>query len=96
MKVREALQDWPPRKWACDDADSAFTSDPGQLRILWFSVPDEDGWFRLTATDVYGASWSTYCRTPAHIVWRTLEAALAACLKQSLARAGEFELGSDT
>jgi hypothetical protein len=94
VKVREVLQDWPPPKWASDDAGSALTSDPGELRLLWFSAPDADGWFRLTATDSRGAGWSTYCRAPAHIVWQKLEDALAASLKQSLDRAGDVELES--
>jgi hypothetical protein len=94
VKVSELLEDWPPRKWASDDAGNALASEPGQLRLLWFSVPDADGWFRLTATDSHGASWSTYCRAPAHIVWRALENALAASLKQSLDRAGEVDLES--
>ena len=92
VKVREALQDWPPGKWASDEAGSALTSEPGKLRLLWFSVPDADGWFRLTATDSHGASWSTYCRAPTQIVWRALEDALAISLKQSLDRAGDVEL----
>lgn len=94
MKVREVLEDWPPRKWAPDEAGGALMSEPGKLRLLWFSVPDADGWFRLTATDVRGASWSTYCRVPAHIVWNALENALTASLKQSLERAGDVELAS--
>lgn len=94
VKVREVLQNWPPRKWASDDADNALASDPGTLRLLWFSVPDADGWFRLTATDSHGASWSTYCRAPPHIAWRALENALAASLKHSLDRAGEVDLES--
>jgi len=94
VKVREVLQDWPPSKWASDDAGGALTSDPGKLLLLWFSVPDADGWFRLTATDSHGASWSTYCRVPAHIAWQALEDALATSLKQSVDRAGDVELAS--
>jgi hypothetical protein len=97
VNVREVLEDWPPRKWAADDDGSrALARDPGTLRLLWFSMPDADGWFRLTATDSEGTSWSTYCRTPAHIVWRALENALAASLEQSLDVAGDVELGSVT
>jgi hypothetical protein len=92
VKVREVLEDWPPRKWASDDAGNALASDPGTLRLLWFSVPDADGWFRLTAIDSHDASWSTYCRAPAQIVWQALEAALAAALQQPLDRAGDVEL----
>ncbi|HET7923423.1 MAG TPA: hypothetical protein VFL30_00915 [Rhodanobacteraceae bacterium] len=97
VKVREVLQDWPPRKWASDDDGSrALTSGAGTLRLLWFSVPDEDGWFRVTATDSHGASWSTYCRAPTQIMWHALEKALGASLKQSLDLAGEVELDSLT
>src|SRR5688572_9711514 len=95
VKIREVLQDWPPRKWASDDAGSrALTSDTGNLRLLWFSVPDEDGWFRLTATDSRGASWSTYCRTPTQIVWHALEEALRASLKERLELVGDVDLDS--
>jgi hypothetical protein len=97
VNVREVLQDWPPCKWAPDDADSrALTSDPGKLRLLWFSVPDQDGWFRLTATDSEGASWSTYCRAPTQIVWHALEKALGASLKEPLELTGDVELDSVT
>lgn len=93
VKIREVLGDWPPHKWASDDAGcSALTSDDGELRLLWFSVPDQDGWFRLTATDSQGASWSTYCRTPTQAVWRAIERALGASLKQPLELVGDVEL----
>ena len=97
VKVREVLENWPPRKWAADDSGGrALTSDPGKLRLLWFSVPDADGWFRLTATDSQGASWSTYCRAPTQIMWHALEKALGASLKESLDLAGDVELDSVT
>lgn len=97
VKISEVLEDWPPRKWASDDAGSrALTSDPGELRLLWFSVPDADGWFRLTATDSQGASWSTYCRAPTRISWHVLEQALGASLKNPLDLAGDVELDSAT
>jgi hypothetical protein len=92
VKVREVLRDWPPLKWASDDPGNAPLRDPGELRLMWFSVPDVDGWFRLTATDSQNASWWTYCRAPAEIAWQALEAALAASLKQPLARAGDVEI----
>jgi hypothetical protein len=97
VNVREVLEDWPPRKWASDDDGSrALASDPGKLRLLWFSVADADGWFRLTATDSQSMSWSTYCRAPAHITWHALENALAASLQQSLDVAGDVELDAVT
>ena len=94
VKVRVVLGDWPPDKWAADDGVSrALTSDAGTLRLLWFSAPDADGWFSLTATDSTGASWSTYCRTP-ESAWRALERALGASLKEPLALIGNVELDS--
>ena len=96
MKVREVLE-WPPGKWALDDRTSgAPTDDPGALRLLWFSTPDEDGWFSLTATDSQGVSWSTYCRAPNHAVWRALERALSAALKKPLQLVGDLELNAVT
>jgi hypothetical protein len=94
VKVREVIGDWPPHKWAPDDASSgSLTSDAGKLRLLWFSVPDQDGWFSLTATDSKGASWSTYCRTPpAQNVWHALEQALRKSLKEPLDLVGEVDL----
>jgi len=94
VKVREVIGDWPPSKWASDEASSgSLTSDPGKLRLLWFSVPDQDGWFSLTATDSRGASWSTYCRTPpAQDVWHALERALGKSLKEPLDLVGEVAL----
>jgi hypothetical protein len=97
VKVREVLQEWPPREWVPDDAGSrALASHPGKLRVLWFSEPDADGWFRLTATDSQGASWSTYCRAPTQIMWHVLEKALAASLKEPLELAGDVEVDSAT
>jgi hypothetical protein len=93
VKVRDAFQDWPPRKWAADDPSGALQCDPRELRLLWFSEPDEDGWFSMTATDAQGASWSTYCRTSAD-VWRSLEQSLGRCLREPLRVLGDVELES--
>jgi hypothetical protein len=93
VKIREVIGEWPPRKWAPDDASNVrLASDPGELRLLWFSVPDQDGWFRLTATDSRGASWSAYCRTPAQNVWHPLEQALGKSLKEPLELVGDVDL----
>ncbi|HET7608644.1 MAG TPA: hypothetical protein VFL84_08215 [Gammaproteobacteria bacterium] len=92
MKVREVLDTWPPDKWTADDGHGrAPTDDAGKLKLLWFSVPDAEGWFSLTATDSSGASWSTYCRT-SDDVWRALEHALHAALKQPLELVGNVEV----
>ena len=93
VKIREVLGDWPPGKWAADDGGGALASDAGELRLLWFSTPDEDGWFSLTATDPKGASWSTYCRTT-QSAWRSLERALGASLKEPLELVGDVEVDS--
>jgi hypothetical protein len=61
---------------------------------LWFSTPDEDGWFRLTAVDPHGKSWSTYCRTPTSSVWPPLERALGEFLQEPLDRIGDADLES--
>ena len=92
MKVREILRDWPPDKWTADDGNGrAPTDDAGKLKLLWFSVPDADGWFSLTATDSSGASWSTYCRA-SDGVWHDLERALHASLKRPLELVGNVEV----
>jgi len=92
VKVRDVFSNWPPLKWAADDpARGALESDPGELRLLWFSAPDEDGWFSLSATDSHGVSWSTYYRTTA-AVWRPLEHALKESLREPLKRVGDVEL----
>jgi hypothetical protein len=93
VKVREVLQDWPPGKWAADEGGNGGPAgESGTLRLLWFSAPDEDGWFSLTATDSQGVSWSTYCRAPNDTVWRALERALGASLKEPLELVGDLEL----
>ena len=94
MKVRDVLDEWPPRKWAADDHESrVLASDAGKLRLLWFSVPDGDGWFSLTATDPEGASWSAYCRALATL-WRPIERALGGALRVPLELVGDIELDS--
>jgi hypothetical protein len=95
VKVRDVFGDWPPATWAADDrTGGALASAPGELRLLWFSAADADGWFRLTATDLHGASWSTYCRTPTRNVWAPLERALGESLKESLDLIGDVDLES--
>jgi hypothetical protein len=92
VKIRDAFRDWPPRKWAADDPKSgAAPGDPRELKLLWFSAPDEDGWFSLTATDAEGASWSTYCRT-SEAVWGSLERSLRKHLREPLRLVGDIEL----
>ena len=95
VKIRDVFGDWPPEAWEADDVGTgALTSAPGELRLLWFTAPDADGWFRLTATDLHGASWSAYCRTPTGKVWPPLERALGESLRTPLDRVGDVELES--
>jgi hypothetical protein len=95
VKIRDVFGDWPPETWAADDlATGNLTSAPGELRLLWFSTPDADGWFRVTATDPRGASWTTYCRTPTENLWPTLERALGGALRKPLDLVGEVALES--
>jgi pimeloyl-ACP methyl ester carboxylesterase len=95
VNVRDVLGNWPPATWTADDPKGgALTSDSRELRLLWFSAPDEDGWFRLTATDPRGASWSTYCRAPTREVWPPLERALGQFLKEPLGIIGDAKLES--
>jgi hypothetical protein len=95
VKVRDVLGNWPPATWTADDQTCAtLTSDSAELRLLWFSAPDDDGWFRLTATDQRGASWSTYCRAPSREVWPPLERALGQFLKAPLGAIGDANLES--
>jgi hypothetical protein len=92
MKVREVLGVWPPGQWAADDGNgNGLAPDASKLQLLWFSTPDADGWFRLTAVDSTAASWSTYCRTTDG-QWRALDRALAASLRQPLELVGNVEL----
>jgi hypothetical protein len=92
VKIRDAFRDWPPRKWVAEGDDSgAVPADPRELRLLWFSAPDEDGWFSLTATDADGTSWSTYCRT-GETVWSALERSMRKHLKEPLGVLGDVEL----
>jgi hypothetical protein len=92
MKVREVLGVWPPGQWAADDGNgNGLAPDASKLQLLWFSTPDADGWFRLTAVDSTAASWSTYCRTTDGL-WRALDRALAASLRQPLELVGNVEL----
>ena len=94
MKVRDVLGEWPPHNWAAADPQSrVLASDPGKLRLLWFSVPDGGGWFSLTATDPQGGSWSTYCRAPADL-WRPIERALGGALRAPLELVGDIDLES--
>jgi hypothetical protein len=95
VKVRDVFGAWPPGAWAADDPKGGdLASAPGELRLLWFSAADADGWFRLTATDLHGASWSTYCRTPTRNVWPPLERALGESLREPLDLVGDVDLES--
>jgi hypothetical protein len=81
VKIRDVLVDWPLDKWVADEPNPAsFAGDPGQLRLLWFTSPDADGWFSLTATDRDGRAWSTFYRIQPQDAWRWLESALTSNL----------------
>ena len=78
VKVRDVIADWPLRKWTADDPSAGdFGSQPGELRLLWFSAPDPQGWFRVTATDEAERGWSTFCRVEHPSQWPLLEITLS-------------------
>jgi hypothetical protein len=68
--------------------------EPDQLRLLWFSSPDTQGWFRVTATDAEQRDWSTFCRVENASQWPLLEITLSAKLRASLAEIGAIDLAA--
>ena len=80
------------------DADDAvggsLGGEPDQLRLLWFSSPDNEGWFRVTATDAEQRDWSTFCRVENASQWPLLEVTLSAKLRASLAEIGAIDLNA--
>ncbi len=93
MKVRDVIANWPLRKWTAEDASGgSLSGEPDQLRLLWFSIPDREGWFRVTATDNAQRDWSTFCRVDNPSQWPILEITLSAKLRASLAEIGAIDL----
>lgn len=96
VKVRDIISNWPLRKWTADDsAGGNLRDEPDQLRLLWFSSPDTEGWFRVTATDAEQRGWSTFCRVENAAQWPVLEITLSAKLRASLAEIGSLDLSSN-
>jgi len=98
VKVSDVISNWPLRRWTADDATGGhLRGEPDQLRLLWFSSPDTEGWFRVAATDAQQRGWSTFCRVENASQWPLLEITLSAKLRVSLAEIGAIDLSaSDT
>jgi hypothetical protein len=95
VKVKDVISNWPLRKWTPDDAEHGnLRESPEQLRLLWFSAPDTEGWFRVTATDDEQRGWSTFCRVENASQWPLLEITLSAKLRASLAEIGAIDLAA--
>ena len=95
MKVKDAISNWPLSKWTADDGEHGdLREGPEQLRLLWFSALDTEGWFRVTATDTDQRGWSTFCRVENPSQWPRLEVALSAKLRASLAEIGALDLAA--
>jgi hypothetical protein len=93
VKVRDVIADWPLRKWTADEPSAgSLGSEPGELRLLWFSAPDPQGWFRVSATDEAARGWSTFCRVENPSQWPVLEITLSGRLRASLAEIGAADL----
>ena len=96
VKVRDVISNWPLRRWIADDAVGGnLRGEPEQLRLLWFSSPDTEGWFRVTATDDDHRGWSTFCRVENASQWPLLEITLSAKLRASLAEIGAIDLAAN-
>lgn len=95
MIVSDVIANWPVKRWARDDAPEAAypPTDSEELRLRWFGSPDDEGWFRIIATDAEQHDWSTFCRIKDLATWPMLELALDAKLHASLAEIGVAELG---
>jgi hypothetical protein len=95
MIVSDVITNWPVKRWARDDAHEAAypPTDSEELRLRWFGSPDDEGWFRMIATDAEQHDWSTFCRINDLAEWPTLELALGAKLRASLGEIGVVELG---
>jgi hypothetical protein len=95
VKVKDAISNWPLSKWTADDAEhGSLSAGPEQLRLLWFSALDTEGWFRVTAIDAEQRGWSTFGRVENPSQWPLLEITLSAKLRASLAEIGAVDLGA--
>ena len=94
MKVRDVIAKWPLHRWVADDAQSRDLSptQAAELRLLWFSTPDEEGWFRVAATDSERRDWSTFGRIADLAKWPILEITLSGKLRASLEEIGALDL----
>jgi hypothetical protein len=95
MTVSELIANWSVKRWASDEGP--YTSFPPteseNLRLRWFGSPDDEGWFRIIATDSDHRDWSTFCRLKDLASWPALERALVDKLDVSLAELAHVELG---
>lgn len=96
MKVRDVILNWPAKRWAPDEKSEPQTTpaEPKELRLRWFSTPDREGWFRMTATDREQREWSAYCRIDDLAKWPLLETTLSAQLHALLEDIDGLELHS--
>lgn len=96
MKVRDVILNWPAKRWIPDETNQPqmLPAEPRELRLQWFSTPDREGWFRMTATDREERDWSAYCRIGDLAKWPVLEMTLSAQLHASLAELDGLELHS--
>jgi len=95
VKISDLISNWPLRRWTADNAVGGSLGDEAdQLRLLWFSSPDTEGWFRVTATDHEQRDWSTFCRVENASQWPLLELTLSAKLRASLAEIGAVDLAA--
>jgi hypothetical protein len=94
MKVSDVITNWPTKRWSRDDApQTAFPpNDSEHLSLQWFGSPDDEGWFRIIATDSDQHDWSTFCRVEDRSKWPALEVALSGRLQASLAEVGMAEI----
>ena len=94
MKVREVIRNWPLKRWARDDSPHGVFPpiEADDLRLHWFSTPDDAGWFRISATDSEHCHWSTFCRVDDLAAWPALERALSRKLRASFEEIGASDV----
>ncbi|HET8698015.1 MAG TPA: hypothetical protein VFO94_11040 [Gammaproteobacteria bacterium] len=92
MKVRDAIANWKAARWADLSDPSLHAVDLNELRLQWFSMPDEDGWFRLTAVDAHRHAWSAFCRIDDVDRWPRLLDVLSHSLHSPIAEIGARDL----